>query len=63
MKRTAHPPLSHAGLEALALYEHWLREREDLTVASIRNYLSQGFSQMVGKAHVKREKEMFEHNV
>jgi len=40
MKRTAHPPLSHAGLEALALYEHWLREREDLTPASIRNYLS-----------------------
>src|SRR6266566_8823121 len=40
MKRTAHPPLSHAGHEALALYEHWLREREDLTPASIRNYLS-----------------------
>ena len=40
MKRTAHPPLSHAGLEALASYEHWLREREDLTPASIRNYLS-----------------------
>src|SRR6266487_2877519 len=29
MKRTAHPPLSPAGLEALASYEHWLRERED----------------------------------
>jgi integrase/recombinase XerD len=40
MKRKAHPPLSHAGLEALASYEHWLREREDLTSASIRNYLS-----------------------
>src|SRR6266702_5588531 len=40
MKRTAHPPLSPAGLEALASYEHWLREREDLTPASIRNYLS-----------------------
>ena len=40
MKRTAHPPLSPAGLEALASYEHWLREREDLTSASIRNYLS-----------------------
>jgi integrase/recombinase XerC len=40
MKRTAHPPLSHAGQEALALYEHWLREREDLTPASIRNNLS-----------------------
>ncbi len=40
MKRTAHPPLSHAGLEALASYEHWLREREDLASESIRNYLS-----------------------
>jgi integrase/recombinase XerD len=40
MKRTAHPSLSHAGQEALASYEHWLREREDLTPASIRNYLS-----------------------
>jgi integrase/recombinase XerC len=40
MKRTAHPPLSSAGQEALASYECWLREREDLTVASIRNYLS-----------------------
>jgi integrase/recombinase XerD len=40
MKRTAHPLLSPAGLEALACYEHWLREREDLAPASIRNYLS-----------------------
>ena len=40
MKRRAHPPLSHPGIEALASYEHWLREREDLTPASIRNYLS-----------------------
>src|SRR5713226_8052045 len=40
MKRTAHPPLSPAGHEALSSYEHWLREREDLTSASIRNYLS-----------------------
>jgi hypothetical protein len=40
MKRTAHPPLSHTGNEALASYEHWLREREDLALASIRNYLS-----------------------
>jgi integrase/recombinase XerD len=40
MKRTAHPPLSHAGHEALACYEGWLREREDLAPASIRNYLS-----------------------
>src|SRR5438270_239394 len=29
MKRKAHPPLSHAGLEALASYEHWLREQEE----------------------------------
>ncbi|HZU65924.1 MAG TPA: tyrosine-type recombinase/integrase [Ktedonobacteraceae bacterium] len=40
MKRTAHPPLSHAGLEALASDEDWLHELEDLTPASIRNYLS-----------------------
>lgn len=40
MKRKAHPPLSHSGHEALTSYEHWLREREDLTQASIRNYLS-----------------------
>ena len=40
MKRTAHPPLSSTGLEALASYERWLREREDLTSASFRNYLS-----------------------
>jgi integrase/recombinase XerC len=40
MKRTAHPPLSHAGQEALASYGYWLREREDLAAASIRNYLS-----------------------
>src|SRR5258708_609136 len=40
MKRSAHPPLSHAGHEALASYAHWLRERENLAPASIRNYLS-----------------------
>src|SRR5215467_2923523 len=40
MKRTAHPPLSPTGQEALASYEHWSREREDLASASIRNYLS-----------------------
>ena len=40
MKRTAHPPLSRTGHEALASYEDWLREREDLAPASIRNYLS-----------------------
>src|SRR5947199_9634259 len=40
MKRMALPSLSHTGQEALASYERWLREREDLAVASIRNYLS-----------------------
>lgn len=39
MKRAAHPPLSWSGQEALASYESWLREREDLTWASNRNYL------------------------
>jgi hypothetical protein len=40
MKRIAHPSLSRSGHEALAFYEYWLREREDLTQVSIRNYLS-----------------------
>jgi site-specific recombinase XerD len=40
MKRTAHPSLSPVGQEALTSYERWLREREDLAAASIRNYLS-----------------------
>ena len=40
MKRTAHPSRSPPGQEALASYERWLREREDLAAASIRNYLS-----------------------
>ncbi len=40
MKRTAHPSLSPVAQEALASYERWLREREDLAAASIRNYLS-----------------------
>jgi integrase/recombinase XerD len=40
MKRTAHPSLSRTGQEALAAYERWLREREDLAAATIRNYLS-----------------------
>jgi integrase/recombinase XerD len=40
MKRTAHPSLSLVGQKALASYECWLREREDLAAASIRNYLS-----------------------
>src|SRR5258707_4167610 len=35
MKRTAHPSLSPVGQEALASYERWLREREDLAAASI----------------------------
>lgn len=40
MRRIAHPSLSRPGQEALTSYEHWVREREDLTQASIRNYLS-----------------------
>jgi site-specific recombinase XerD len=40
MKRTACPSLSPTGKEALASYEHWLHEREDLAPASIRNYVS-----------------------
>jgi integrase/recombinase XerD len=40
MKRQANPLLSLAGEQALEQYEQALREQEDLTAASIRNYLS-----------------------
>jgi integrase/recombinase XerD len=40
MKRAANPHLSPSGKLVLAEYEQRLREREDLTPASIRNYLS-----------------------
>lgn len=40
MKRQANPQLSHVGGLALAQYERTLREQEDLTVTSVRNYLS-----------------------
>jgi integrase/recombinase XerD len=40
MKRQANPPLSSPGERALAQYERVLREQEDLTVVSVRNYLS-----------------------
>ncbi len=40
MKRRANPQLSSAGECALALYEQTIRSQEDLTPASVRNYLS-----------------------
>jgi len=40
MKRQANPHLSSPGECALAQYQQTLREREDLTPASVRNYLS-----------------------
>src|SRR6266852_3065953 len=40
MKRQANPELSSPGQHALAQYEQTLHEQEDLTVASIRNYVS-----------------------
>jgi LuxR family transcriptional regulator, maltose regulon positive regulatory protein len=40
MKRAPPPPVSSAGADALAVYEAWMREREDLATASIRNYVS-----------------------
>ena len=40
MKRNATPPLSGVGEQALQLYKQNLCEREDLTRASVRNYLS-----------------------
>ncbi len=48
MKRDAKPPLSSTGQQALSLYEQTLREREDLSPASIRNYLSDDRHFMVG---------------
>ncbi|HEX6557329.1 MAG TPA: tyrosine-type recombinase/integrase [Ktedonobacteraceae bacterium] len=40
MKRASTPPVSSVGADALAVYEAWMREREDLATASIRNYVS-----------------------
>ena len=40
MKRQANPHLSSPGECALAQYQQTLREQEDLTPASVRNYLS-----------------------
>jgi integrase/recombinase XerD len=40
MKRPANPVISPTGELTLAQYEQTLREREDLTIASVRNYLS-----------------------
>ena len=40
MKRQANPPLSSPGEQALAQYGRVLREQEDLTDASVCNYLS-----------------------
>lgn len=40
MKRKALPGLSQEGEQALASYEHTLRQEEDLAQTSIRNYLS-----------------------
>src|SRR2546427_12644955 len=40
MKRQANPQLSSSGELALVQYEQTLREQEDLTPTSVRNYLS-----------------------
>jgi integrase/recombinase XerD len=40
MKREEQPALSHIGEQVLAQYEQVLRTEEDLTIATIRNYLS-----------------------
>jgi len=40
MKRQSNPQISSSGELALAAYEQTLLEQEDLTPASIRNYLS-----------------------
>lgn len=40
MKRASPPPVSSAGTAALAAYSAWMREREALATASVRNYVS-----------------------
>lgn len=40
MSRTAKPRLSEAGQQALAEFERYLREEEDLSAPTLRNYLS-----------------------
>ena len=40
MKRGARPDLSATGAQILNQYEQYLRTEEDLTVATVRNYLS-----------------------
>ncbi len=40
MKRASTPQVSSTGARALAVYETWMREREALATASIRNYVS-----------------------
>ena len=40
MKRAPTPHISSASADALAVYEAWMREREVLATASIRNYVS-----------------------
>lgn len=40
MKRAATPHVSSPGADALAVYAAWMREREALATASIRNYVS-----------------------
>src|SRR5260221_2049153 len=40
MKRAGQPPLSHAGTEALNQYKAYLQHTEDMSLVTIRNYLS-----------------------
>src|SRR2546421_630395 len=40
MKRTAQPALLYIGELALSSYEQYLRVEEDLSIVTIRNYLS-----------------------
>src|SRR5579859_1410377 len=40
MKRASTPSVSSAGARALAAYSAWMRERENLATASLRNYVS-----------------------
>jgi hypothetical protein len=51
MKRKANPHFSPHGEDALARDEQELREQEDLTPATIRNYLSTDWRKSWGMTH------------
>ncbi len=51
MKRVAQPELSAIGEAVLGHYEQHLRSEEDLSAATVRNYLSDLRQFAAGEAH------------